>query len=94
MTWFLLFSLLILLGGWATLDKILHPFETDLEKVRQSFQEICAERTDPFMELNECLEFEVELWVVTQNVFLVCQVLGGLGLIGLIFLFMKKNASN
>ena len=91
MVWFLVFSILALVGAWITIDKILYPFESDLEQVRQSFASICSEATDPPRDLNECIDFETKAWLLTQDVTFSFQILGAVGLLGLIFLFLKRK---
>jgi hypothetical protein len=93
MVWFSVFSILVLIGVWITIDKILYPFESDLEQVRQSFANICAEATDPSRDLNECIDFETKAWLLTQDVMFIFQILGAVGLLGLIFLFLKRKHS-
>src|SRR6056300_751657 len=93
MVWFLVFSILAVLGIWITIDDILYPVERDLEQVRLSFSEICAEATDPPRDLSECIDFEIKAWLLTQDVTLGFQILGGVGLLGLIFLFLKRKHS-
>lgn len=91
MVWFLVFFILAVLGIWTTINDILYPVETDLEKVRLSFAEICAEATDPPRDLSECIDFETKAWLLTQDLTLGFQILGGVGLLGLIFLFLKRK---
>ena len=93
MVWFSVFSILVLIGVWITIDKILYPFESDLEQVRQSFANICAEATDPSRDLNECIDFETKAWLLTQDVMFIFRILGAVGLLGLIFLFLKRKHS-
>jgi len=91
MVWFAVFSILAVLGLWTTINNILYPVETDLEKVRLSFAEICAEATDPPRDLSECIDFETKAWLLTQDLNLGFQMLGGVGLLGLMFLFLKRK---
>ena len=93
MVWFSVFSILALIGVWITIDNILHPVESDLEQVRLSFAEICAEATDPPRDLSECIDFETKAWLLTQDVTLGFQIFGGVGLLGLIFLFLRRKHS-
>ena len=94
MVWFLVFFILAVLGIWTTINDILYPVETDLEKVRLSFAEICAEATDPPRDLSECIDFETKAWLLTQDLTLGFQILGGVGLLGLIFFVSEKKVSN
>ena len=93
MVWLSVFSILVLIGAWITIDKILYPFESDLEQVRQSFAKICSDATDPPRDLNECIDFETKAWLLTQDVMFIFQILGAVGLLGLIFLFLKRKHS-
>ena len=93
MVWLSVFSILVLIGAWITIGKILYPFESDLEQVRQSFANICSEATDPPRDLNECIDFETKAWLLTQDVMFTFQILGAVGLLGLIFLFLKRKHS-
>ena len=93
MVWFSLFSILVLIGAWITISKILYPFESDLEQVRLSFAEICAEATDPARDLSECIDFETKAWLGTQDLMFGLQILGGVSLLGLIFMFLKRKNS-
>ena len=85
-------SLISAFGLLAVVQRFTHP-RMSLEEATVSLEQICKEAEDPIRNFNDCMNFELNAWTITNQLLLAAEIVGALSVIFL-FLRLRKKISS